>query len=215
MVMKQEKEAWFKLLITGIVGTIIVAICCFAPYFVMILTLIGLSFFTPYLDYILFPLLLFFIMLTIISFLKWRRLSKKKNMKKAICPLCKSAPCVCDTSKYKNDINFIGAEEVKEKMKQSEVVVINVLNKEYFEDCHIKESIGIPLNELKGKADLLDRNKEIIVHCANYMCTASSAAYKLLREMGFKKILAFEGGMKEWKDKSYSVEGSCILDYLK
>ena len=34
-------------------------------------------------------------------------------------------------------------------MKQSEVVVVNMMNKEYFENCHIKKFISIPPNDLK------------------------------------------------------------------
>ncbi len=37
-------------------------------------------------------------------------------------------------------------------MKQLEVVVVNMMNKEYFENCHIKEFVSIPPNELKEKA---------------------------------------------------------------
>ncbi len=37
-------------------------------------------------------------------------------------------------------------------MKQLEVVVVNMMNKEYFENCHIKEFISIPPNELKTKS---------------------------------------------------------------
>ena len=37
-------------------------------------------------------------------------------------------------------------------MKQLEVVAVNMMNKEYFENCHIKKFISIPPNDLKEKA---------------------------------------------------------------
>jgi len=52
------------LLKTGIVGTIVAAICCFTPFLVLLLGAIGLSFLTGYLDFILLPALGFFIALT-------------------------------------------------------------------------------------------------------------------------------------------------------
>lgn len=53
-----------RLLMTGIIGTAIAALCCFTPVLVVLLGVIGLSAITGYLDYVLFPALLFFILLT-------------------------------------------------------------------------------------------------------------------------------------------------------
>jgi mercuric ion transport protein len=53
----------------GIWGSIIAAICCFTPILVVALGLIGLAALTPYLDYVLFPLLGFFLVLAVYG---WR-----------------------------------------------------------------------------------------------------------------------------------------------
>jgi mercuric ion transport protein len=58
---------------TGIWGSMIAAICCFTPILVIGLGLIGLAAFTPYLDYVLFPLLGLFLMVTLCGWLKQRR----------------------------------------------------------------------------------------------------------------------------------------------
>ncbi len=138
------------------------------------------------------------------------------NVKKLTCPLCKTTPCSCDTSNNKNNIITISAPELKKKIEQkSDLMVINVLNEKFYRDCHIKGSTHIPLNRLKSEVLDWDKNQEIIVYCANYMCTTSSAAFKILQKMGFKNIASFEGGMKEWKDKNFSYGGPCVLDYLK
>jgi mercuric ion transport protein len=60
----------FKL---GIWGSTIAAICCFTPVLVMALGLIGLAALTPFLDYVLFPLLGLFVILT---FYGWLRRSR-------------------------------------------------------------------------------------------------------------------------------------------
>ena len=54
-----------KLLSTGIIGTVIVALCCFTPLLVVLLGIVGLSAALGWLDYVLFPALAFFIGLTI------------------------------------------------------------------------------------------------------------------------------------------------------
>lgn len=60
-----------KLLTTGIVGTIVAALCCFTPLLVWIFAALGLSAIVPYLDIFLLPALGFFIVLT--GYALWRR----------------------------------------------------------------------------------------------------------------------------------------------
>jgi mercuric ion transport protein len=54
-----------KLLSTGIVGTVIAALCCFTPLLVVLLGAVGLSAALGWLDFVLLPSLAFFIGLTI------------------------------------------------------------------------------------------------------------------------------------------------------
>ncbi|MHA2218771.1 MAG: mercury resistance system transport protein MerF [Candidatus Hodarchaeales archaeon] len=61
-----------KTFIGSVVGTILIAICCFTPLLVFALGIIGLSMIIPYLDFILLPVLGLFIILTIISYIKWK-----------------------------------------------------------------------------------------------------------------------------------------------
>lgn len=53
------------ILITGVVGTVIAALCCFTPILVVLLAGVGLSAVSGYLDYVLLPALGFFVLLTI------------------------------------------------------------------------------------------------------------------------------------------------------
>jgi len=56
---------------TGIIGTTVAALCCFTPVLVILFGIVGLSALTGYLDYVLFPALGLFILLTIYAL--WRR----------------------------------------------------------------------------------------------------------------------------------------------
>lgn len=60
-------------LYTSIIGTIFIAICCFTPILVILLVAVGLGFFTPYLDYILYPALALMLLVTFLSYRKWKR----------------------------------------------------------------------------------------------------------------------------------------------
>jgi len=61
------------LLRTGIIATIITALCCFTPILVVLLSTVGLSALTGYLDVVLLPALAFFIALTGYALYRQRR----------------------------------------------------------------------------------------------------------------------------------------------
>ena len=50
---------------TGVIGAIIAALCCFTPVLVVLFGVVGLSAIVGYLDYVLFPALGFFVLLTV------------------------------------------------------------------------------------------------------------------------------------------------------
>ena len=61
----------------GVIGTIIVALCCFTPVLVVLFGFVGLSAVIGYLDYVLFPALAFFVLLTIYAL--WRKRSREQR----------------------------------------------------------------------------------------------------------------------------------------
>ncbi|MDF1584556.1 MAG: mercury resistance system transport protein MerF [Methyloprofundus sp.] len=66
-----------KLLRTGLIGSIIVALCCFTPVLVILLGVVGLSALTGYLDYVLFPALILF--LGIAGYAAFRKHQSQQN----------------------------------------------------------------------------------------------------------------------------------------
>ncbi len=54
-----------KLLTTGVIGTVVTAVCCFTPVLVILFGAIGLSAWLGWIDYVLFPALGIFVLLTI------------------------------------------------------------------------------------------------------------------------------------------------------
>lgn len=60
------------LLRTGVAGSAIMAVCCFTPALVVLVSAVGLSAIIGYLDLVLFPALAFFLAMTAFA-LYWRR----------------------------------------------------------------------------------------------------------------------------------------------
>ena len=59
------------LLHASVIGTVVVALCCFTPILVVLLGVVGLSALTGYLDYVLLPALAIFIAMAIYAV--WRK----------------------------------------------------------------------------------------------------------------------------------------------
>ena len=57
----------------GAAGSVITAVCCFTPVLVLLLGAVGLSAWLGWLDYVLFPLLAAFIVLTVYAYRRMRR----------------------------------------------------------------------------------------------------------------------------------------------
>lgn len=66
-----------SLIKTGVIGTVIAALCCFTPVLVILFGAVGLSVLVGYLDYVLLPALAFFIALTIYAI--WRHRQAQGN----------------------------------------------------------------------------------------------------------------------------------------
>lgn len=112
------------------------------------------------------------------------------------------------------------SKKVSRNETQQSLYVINVLDKASYEDCRIAGSINVPFDQIEIFAKDIDRSVEMVVYCANYMCTSSMVAAQKLKEMGFEKVWAYEGGTAEWYQMNkktngkYPVEGTCHASYL-
>jgi len=113
------------------------------------------------------------------------------------------------------NIPTITAQALQNKMNNdANLLVINVLPKNLFDDCHIVGSQSIPLKELIEVVADWPRDQEIIVYCALDICDAGQKAYVLLSCMGFSNVVDYEGGIKEWFQLGYPTSGPANSAYL-
>jgi rhodanese-related sulfurtransferase len=112
--------------------------------------------------------------------------------------------------------NVITAQQLKEKIAHlPDILVINVLDHETYLDCHITGSVNIELDHLLEHMAGLDKDKEIVLYCANASCPKSGQAYELLHDLGFTHLYAYSNGMKDWFAKGFDCTGMCAMGYLK
>ena len=57
----------------ALAGTVLVALCCFTPILVITLSTVGLAALTPYLDFVLLPALVLMLIVTVMSYIRWKK----------------------------------------------------------------------------------------------------------------------------------------------
>lgn len=107
-------------------------------------------------------------------------------------------------------VRKISRDELLEMCKKGrKFTLVDVLGKDSYEEEHIPGSLSMPLDVLEQEADrLLDKDETIVVYCASFICTASTTAAHKLAEMGFKNVLDYKGGLKDYKEAGLALQGS-------
>lgn len=114
-----------------------------------------------------------------------------------------------------SSVQVISAEQLREKIDQyPDLTLINVLDEQTYVDCHITGSINIPFDRLVESLASWEKDKEIVLYCAQSSCPKSSQAYELLADLGFTHLYEYEGGVKDWYKKGFDTTGTCTLKYL-
>lgn len=103
-------------------------------------------------------------------------------------------------------------EAVKDKMKDKNTIVLNVLAESDFAKLHILGSESLPLAENTGDfvqavEKKYGKDKFFITYCASLTCDGGPKAAKALQEKGFKAT-DYAGGMKEWSEAGFPTEGT-------
>jgi rhodanese-related sulfurtransferase len=56
----------------------------------------------------------------------------------------------------------------------------------------------------------LSRDDEIVVYCNDENCIASKALGQLLERNGYTNVLHFAGGLADWEQAEYPLEGDWV-----
>lgn len=89
-----------------------------------------------------------------------------------------------------------------------EMTLIEVLSPESFAEFHLPGAVNIPGDQLRQRiAEVVpDRDRTVVVYCANPSCAASDRAADLLVEMGYNDVRDYRGGKEHWKEGGLEVE---------
>jgi rhodanese-related sulfurtransferase len=101
----------------------------------------------------------------------------------------------------------IAREELKAKLERGEdLKLVMTMSDSAYDWLHIPGSLHF--EQASDIVNQLDRDDEIVVYCSNPLCYYSIQAYHLLRSKGFTKVRRYAGGLLDWQDADYPLEGS-------
>ena len=106
---------------------------------------------------------------------------------------------------WRSIVQTITTEELKKMRDHGEdFVLINVLPEKEFQQERIPDSKNIPVESEDFVEEVEqavgDKESKVVVYCASSTCDASTKAAERLEAGGFSNVLAYEGGMKAWRE---------------
>jgi glyoxylase-like metal-dependent hydrolase (beta-lactamase superfamily II)/rhodanese-related sulfurtransferase len=105
-------------------------------------------------------------------------------------------------------VAFMSLVELKTclESRKDELVVLDVRERDAFEDGHIPGARLLPRGqlELRVNDELTDPTRRILVYCEFGRISTLAAA--TLRQMGFQGAVALDGGIKAWREAGYAVK---------
>ena len=93
----------------------------------------------------------------------------------------------------------ITAGELKEKIDDGNVVLLDVREPLEWEIAHLDGATLMPVAQVPNRVNELSTADEIVVYCKTGVRSARITNF--LREMGFRKVKNLEGGIDAWADE--------------
>jgi rhodanese-related sulfurtransferase len=99
----------------------------------------------------------------------------------------------------KEKVVEISPTDAAAKSKSGEAVIIDVREKDEWDDEHVPDAIHLSRGtiELDVEERVPDKNAMIICHCGGG--GRSALAAESLQKMGYKNVRSMAGGLKAWK----------------
>lgn len=106
-------------------------------------------------------------------------------------------------------LEAVGFEELKARLEDGVVTVIDVRPLDEFEAGHLPGALSIPLSELSARLAELPSSSQIVAYCRGPWCVLAFEAVALLRTEGYD-ARRLGGGLPEWRLAGQKVlSGAC------
>jgi rhodanese-related sulfurtransferase len=109
----------------------------------------------------------------------------------------------------KYDMKLISREDLKQKLERGDrFQLVMALGDWEYRAKHIPGSLHFPTPQ-EALASL-SPDDEIVVYCSSYDCSASVIAYEYLVHHGYRQVRRYAGGILDWEEAGYPLEGEMV-----
>lgn len=105
----------------------------------------------------------------------------------------------------RDPIEPVSIAELQRRLKNNEIVLLDVRPIEEYENGHLPGAVSMPLVELKSGIDKLSKRREIVAYCRGRYCVLAAEAVAILKRAGYK-ALRLEDGVYEWQQAGLAIE---------
>jgi rhodanese-related sulfurtransferase len=96
------------------------------------------------------------------------------------------------------DVEAIGRDELIERLRRRDVVLVDVRPGEEYAAGHIEGARSIPLDELRQRLAELPADRDVVAYCRGPFCAYAHEAVRQLRAAG-RSARRLEEGWPEWR----------------
>jgi rhodanese-related sulfurtransferase/predicted transcriptional regulator len=97
-----------------------------------------------------------------------------------------------------DEVDAVGRDELIARLRQGDVVLIDVRPGEEYAAGHIEGAHSIPIDELEGRLAELPADREVVAYCRGPFCAYAHDAVRQLQAAG-RKARRLEDGWPEWR----------------
>jgi len=110
-----------------------------------------------------------------------------------------------DFFEVSDDLEPVDREELRRRVEEGTVVILDVRPAEEYEAGHIPGAISVPLEELPERLSHLPREVDIVAYCRGPYCVLAPQALDTLHRNGFR-ARRLADGLPEWRRAGLPVE---------
>ena len=98
----------------------------------------------------------------------------------------------------REELDAITADELRVRMTQGNVVVLDVRPEPEYESGHIRGAISVPVADLERRLSRLSKRKAVVAYCRGPYCVFADEAVRLLQARGYR-ARRLDVGFPEWR----------------
>jgi rhodanese-related sulfurtransferase len=109
--------------------------------------------------------------------------------------------------------SHISRDDLRRKVESGdEFVLIDALAPMSYAASHLPGAVNMPTEWVDERAPRLipERTAEIVVYCSDSACDASAIVANRLIELGYRNVLHYAGGKRDWADAGLPLEGGRV-----